>query len=348
MDANALGFLRFVLAMLVVWVHYEQLTGTLVVFDVTDLGLSHLAVNCFFVLSGFLMPRSFGHAPSVFQFYQKRFLRIYVSYFIVVTVVAVAAIGVSSCGIVQYFSVEWLKYYSLNLLTLNFLKPDLSCLFQDHIFTAVNGSLWSIKVELMFYLCVPLIFWFLNRAAEKKIWYLLVFMALAMCINVGFSAVALYKDSAFWKSMLNQLPAKLCFFVAGWFLFELSKIRSSALTYGLAVGLVLGLLAFVFASHNYELVHLPICVSLVYMFFNIRVASHRSQVVLKLLGGVSYALYLIHYPLAQVLIALIKDHVLPSKLLLPCFVMSLLMLSIILYVIESKILEYCKRQFKMD
>lgn len=346
MNANALGLLRFVLAMLVVWVHYEQLTTSLIGWDVTEWGLSHLAVNCFFVLSGFLMPHSFEHAKGVASFYKKRFLRIYLAYFVVVTVAAVALFAISKCNLGQYFNSEWLRYYSLNLLTLNFLKPDLSCLFQDHAITVVNGSLWSIKVEMMFYVVVPFIYSLHQNAGEKKWWLWAIFIFLALVANIGFSVMALHADSPVWDSMLNQLPAKLCFFLAGWCLFYVHKRQDKALVYLLALGFVFGILGHIYISHDYEVVQIPLCMGLVYLFFSVKINSRQTQEVFKFLGGVSYALYLMHFPLIQLFIALQKQQVI-KEVFLPWIVVFFL-LSIIVYILESKILDYCKRKFKMD
>lgn len=62
---------------------------------------------------------------------------------------------VSSLGIGEYFSRTWLKYVGFNLAFLNFVQQSLPGVFEGHKFDAVNGALWTLKIEVMFYAVVP-------------------------------------------------------------------------------------------------------------------------------------------------------------------------------------------------
>ncbi len=69
----------------------------------------------------------------------------------------------SQLSAADYFSVDWLKYVAANLLFLNFIHQDLPGLFSINNLNAVNGALWTLKIEVMFYVCVPLFVFMMRK-----------------------------------------------------------------------------------------------------------------------------------------------------------------------------------------
>lgn len=114
------------------------------------LGLTWLglwAVDCFFVLTGYLLSKPYLSAiadgsrfPSTKSFYARRFLRIYPLYF--VAVVASVAAAVASGVVPDAGDV-------LSHLTLT------HGLFPDYI-SGLNAPLWTMSVDAQFYLLFPL------------------------------------------------------------------------------------------------------------------------------------------------------------------------------------------------
>lgn len=130
MRENSLDILRFTLALFVIWAHYVELILNTNL-NCFNLSVSYSAVNIFFIMSGYLMPSSFNSSPTIKSFYLKRFNRIYIGY--ALCILATVSIGywVKNCE--QYFNFELIKYITANLLTLNFLQPSLTCLFQNNL-----------------------------------------------------------------------------------------------------------------------------------------------------------------------------------------------------------------------
>ena len=49
------------------------------------------------------------------------------------------------------------RYLGWNLAFLNFMEPALPGVFEANRFTEINGALWTLKIEVMFYLVLPLL-----------------------------------------------------------------------------------------------------------------------------------------------------------------------------------------------
>ena len=99
---------------------------------------------------------SYENAVDNKRYFLKRARRIYPAYFCIVLICAVLGIFFSAYSWREYWSLSLLKYIAANLFFLNFLQPNLPGLFESNTLQAVNGALWTLKIEVMFYLFVPL------------------------------------------------------------------------------------------------------------------------------------------------------------------------------------------------
>lgn len=144
--------------------------------------LSHFpGVPIFFVISGFLISASYERNPDLLQYARNRLLRIFPALWVCLAIsIAIAAVvgGVSfsfekatpwivaQATIVQFYNPEFLRGFGVGVL---------------------NGSLWSVSVELQFYIALPIIYWFIRgRGAEAK---LLVGTVVLAVFNMYFVSV---------------------------------------------------------------------------------------------------------------------------------------------------------------
>lgn len=113
---NNMDAIRYVLAFSVIVAHFNELTGSDIVWPVT----SGFGVSGFFAMSGFLIYPEYARCSSAREFVLRRVLRIMPPYLTVVLVFAVGLCLVSALGPVEYFaSGHWWRYLAANLSFMN-------------------------------------------------------------------------------------------------------------------------------------------------------------------------------------------------------------------------------------
>ena len=158
---NCFDIIRYYLSFIVVFAHFSILSGANNFNWITSSGE---AVSGFFILSGFLVYYSFLKKPQLNDYIKKRARRILPPYIFIVFLCFIGGLFLSTMTVSEYFtSPQLYKYIVSNVCFLNFLEPCLPGVFTDSIMPAVNGSLWTMKVEVMLYASVPISFYFFKR-----------------------------------------------------------------------------------------------------------------------------------------------------------------------------------------
>lgn len=291
LQRNNFDLLRFGLAAIVVFVHVSDLSALPELRWIAAVLSSKMAVNAFFVVSGFLVFMSYDKSTTLARYAEKRARRLYPAYFVAIMLGALLLVTVSTTPS-AYFGWAWVKYVAANLLFLNFLAPTLPGVFESNAFQAVNGALWTLKVEVMFYFSVPLIAWLFRFGRARvlvSIYALSVVYALTM-ERLGRPTAAV------------QLPGALSFFVAGagvYYYLPLFEAKVKALV-TVAVAVLL-------AGHFLPLGALyPAALGVVVCFLALfGYAGNFGRY-----GDFSYGLYIVHFPIIQTLIhsGLFKEH----------------------------------------
>lgn len=153
---------RYILALIVLIVHFGELTGCAI--TLPPLFTSANAVGGFFGLSGFVIYRSYQRNTDTLHYIGRRALRILPAYFGTVLFFAFALVLISSLSANMYFtSTHFWKYLIANLGFVNFVEPTLPGVFSNYELPAVNGSLWTMKVEWALYLSLPCVVALMRR-----------------------------------------------------------------------------------------------------------------------------------------------------------------------------------------
>jgi peptidoglycan/LPS O-acetylase OafA/YrhL len=120
-----------------------------------QMNLGELAVNAFFVISGYLVALSWLRAPDLKVFIVKRVLRIYPA-FIVASIFSLAVIApLAGAHLATMVHPIEIGKSLLRLVALALPKANMA--FQDQPVQALNSPLWTIRYEFLCYLLVPLL-----------------------------------------------------------------------------------------------------------------------------------------------------------------------------------------------
>ncbi|OAN54683.1 hypothetical protein A6A04_12220 [Paramagnetospirillum marisnigri] len=152
-NQNNFGLMRLVFASLVIVSHApEMLDGTSdrepLVRLFGTLSFGEFAVDCFFLISGYLVSSSYISDPSLRNFAVKRLLRIYPAFILayLISILVIGPIAGSDLGGLDLE--EWWMMVS-RMLRLGY--PVLPTVFPDQMTHFLNGAMWTISYEFRCY-----------------------------------------------------------------------------------------------------------------------------------------------------------------------------------------------------
>lgn len=289
---NNFDLLRLLFAGAVGLFHAYVLSGFQQIAWISNVLSAEVAVKAFFVVSGFLIFMSFERSTSFASYVNKRIRRIYPAYFTVVMFCAIGLVSVSSKNAGDYFSLPWIKYAASNLAFLNFLHPTLPGVFESHKIAAVDGALWTLKIEVMFYLTVPLFVFLFRRFSHLP---MLVFI---YCSSVVYgellTAVGERTGSGIYMELSRQLPGQLSYFTAGAFFYYFLPLFERRVGYFLAAAVAVLATNIMFPLPLLA----PFALATVVVFFGLflYVGNFAKY------GDFSYGVYILHFPLIQLVL----------------------------------------------
>jgi peptidoglycan/LPS O-acetylase OafA/YrhL len=131
-------------------------------------------VPIFFAVSGFLISMSWERAPSLRQYVRNRILRIYPGLWVCLLVSVLIFV---SAGVRPPSAPALLLWVIAQLTFVQFYNPPFLRAFGVGV---LNGSLWTIAVELQFYLVLPVLASFARR--RRLGWLILAIVSCAAMI----------------------------------------------------------------------------------------------------------------------------------------------------------------------
>ena len=177
-----------------------------------------------------------------------------------------------------------------NLAFLNVVQPNLPGVFEGHEFDAVNGALWTLKIEVMFYATVPVLFYLFRRLGRLPVIPAVYFLSL------GYAAVMKWQaqrtGAGIWLELGRQLPGQLSYFMAGAFIYYFVPLFERRVAYFVAFA------AAVFVARGYAptAAFEPLALAILVAFFGLyQYAGNFGKY-----GDFSYGIYITHFPLIQI------------------------------------------------
>lgn len=273
--------LRLGLALLVVLGHFKAFVG--IESPPWPYNYAALAVECFFVVSGYLVTNSYDRDPDLLRFFIKRLFRIYPLYITVVIAQTIILGSLAPGGISGNFG-SMGTYLLANAVFANFLQHDIgSGVLTALVDPSLNAALWTLKIEFAFYLIVPVIW----RFTERWGWPVL---AAIFALSILYRQVM---DGMGYLTLGKQLPGQLQFFVLGIAAYRWRHLlRLDNRLVGLALSI--GLLAVITALlHSRPPVLYPVLVAALVVTLALKTPR------LRMTTDLSYGVYLLHSPTIQ-------------------------------------------------
>lgn len=323
---NNFDFFRFISACMVLFSHSFILLKSnfiepLNVLTNGALWFGGIGVNIFFLISGFLVTKSYQTSHGILNYLKKRFLRIYPALFVMFFLILfVLGPLVTTLTWHQYFSSPlFFKFFCNFIMYLH--APTLPGVFVSNT-TAyghiVNGSIWTLSIEIICYLFVMLV-GLLSFFKKRRLLFPLIFFLMlwefVFCRKGLMELLSILHLVTYVHFRALQDYRLYIFFLIGMLLY-LYKDKIVLNKYIALLALIASLL--IIKGQNTSLIYYSHYILLPYLVmyaaFNFKFLNHFGKY-----GDFSYGIYIYAWPIQQVLILYFGKYLNPYTLALSAF-----------------------------
>ena len=288
--ANNFDAVRLVAALLVLCSHQFFFLGKTQP-SPTGNTIGEVAVMMFFVISGYLVAQSWYRDPHVVRFILRRCLRLWPALAVATIVIALASACVTTLSLRDYFGSATAHFIIQNLqLHVRYLLPGVFATAASKSMSAVNGSWWTIPVEMKCYLYLAI----LGLVGLRRRWISVLVLA-----SVGVLYFRTLPGQPGGDTNQHLTYFYMSFFMTGvcarQFAKEFSRFRLPALGVGIMV-----FIAAISTGHH-ELAEWVALAPLVLLVGSLSTPGLRSA---GRLGDLSYGIYVYAYFVQQLTIRL--------------------------------------------
>jgi len=331
-NVNNFDFLRVVFALTVAFAHLIELSDLEILKPLKIYFNTRLAIDGFFIVSGFLIAKSYENSATIKEYIIRRAKRIIPAYAVVILISALLFSVISTNSFYDYFSnIQFWKYLTANLSFQNYLEPCLPGVFETNKICAINGALWTIKLEEAFYLSVPIFYWFVR--VKKLNFYVLIVIVYILSVTyyMYFLSIDNYR-------IAKQLPGALAFFATGIVFYKNFSLLHKWKDYIIIPCLML------FILEHYILktqILKPIAFGFMvfYSAYSFRFLNNFGKY-----GDFTYGIYIYHFPVIQLFVLLGLFNKYPPLITCTLVLMVTLLLAILSwYFIEIPYLSKSRR-----
>jgi peptidoglycan/LPS O-acetylase OafA/YrhL len=287
--------------------------------------LGGIAVCFFFVISGFLIVKSYENSSTAYNYLVKRILRIMPGFFaaFLISVLVLGAMGTirdphKLQRLILYFQSFPVAKMIFQFFTLEAPRGPKTFSWNP-LPNKINEPLWTIQYEFFCYLLVPVLG---LLSVVKGKWMAVAFFLVSYTLlvlqivelipyNLGYTGDAVFLNPA-------EMPRLLSFFFAGTcFYFFRDVIKYNRLLVLLALFLI-GLVSWLGFGFN---IVMPFAGT--YLIFSLAYHPNIKFHGFAKKGDYSYGLYLYGWPMQQLLMYFIGKYLGPNRLFVMAFPMAL-------------------------
>ena len=319
---------RFFASVLVVLVHYEVIFGESVVYGT----FATTAVSWFFIVSGFILSYTYPSLDSLQdyrRFYLHRIIRIYPVYFLAV-VVSSLFVSLNYLAIGDEFFSEVNRPFELihdlpeqkeaaffTLATLRHLVFAQSVGSVETFKLVFNGPLWSIVLEIYFYLAFPLLLLMikpLNTMTRIIVAFIMGYLLQLLLIQVNLPEAESYDVINLNVPVYTNPFIRGIEFIFGMLLYkvftfwDLQKIVGRSNWTPTILTVLLYVIVVIYVHDNipyqYSSFFLVVPFVTIMIYALLRLQWHPANHIVRyctILGGISYVLYSFHWPLMEII-----------------------------------------------
>ena len=293
---NNFNLIRFIAASMVIYGHCYPLTGRPKLTTQFGYDSGSIAVDVFFITSGFLVTGSLLSRYDLKFFSWSRVLRIFPALFINL-IFCICVIG-------PFFTTLTLQDYFLHRQVFNFFFKNLFMFFgnegglpgvfeKNHYETYVNGSLWTLQYEVKMYASIAILG--LLCIYIKSNLFLKSFVVVSTIVSSVLMSIILFKFLKHHDPTYIDPHFRLgsMFFVGVYFYTQRSKVILSTTLFLVCIGVL------IFFALLTNLLFIPYILLIGYIVFYL---AYVPKYFLKKISHVpdySYGLYIYSFPIQQ-------------------------------------------------
>jgi peptidoglycan/LPS O-acetylase OafA/YrhL len=280
-------------------------------------------VPIFFFISGFLITLSYSRNSNLRAYLIKRILRIYPA---LVTCFGISVLTVFSIGFLTTKTLGLKSFYLWAAAQLTFFQYYNPSFLRNYATGTLNGSLWTIPIELQFYFILPLlVFLIIKRSSRCRKNTVLIILFFCSFIIRHFIVLSFIPNQSMAKVISVSVIPYGYYFLLGVLTFInhdkiIPLVRNRLFLWTI---IYLGFCLSVHSVSNYSIVILVQTVLLSLWVFSVAYSYTSLSSLLLRKNDLSYGMYLYHMPITNLMIY--NNMTQHFKYLIITFMISLLM-----------------------
>jgi len=345
---NNFNLIRFLAAALVIYSHSFALTlGRGHIDPLKDmLGMTwgYIAVDVFFVTSGFLIAGSYFVRNNLFVFFWSRALRIFPALIVAIfACVFLFGLFFTTLSPLEFITDQRTGEFLLKNMTL-FLDVEyfLPGVFESNPYDkTVNGSLWTLPYELKMYVLLAVILSVIKFVKKSSNYMDFKYYLLILGVGSVFVNFCIHFEWLIVSRFVEDFTRLFSmFFIGASFLVWRDSIRLSS-----GVFIVMSLVM-ILSTMNKDMFYISYCLFLPYMVFYLAYVPSGHIRKFNKTGDYSYGLYIYGFPVQQSVAALLPGVSILMMVILSFFV-ALIFSMLSWHLVEKKCLKL-KNFIKLD